>query len=189
MRTFLIAALLAAVALHASADPVDANAPAITARQQAVDTDEFRNPAIDMAGYLAVAQEAARHRATRRLSVAEFLRLSREPGTVVLDARSAQKYALSHVKGAVNLSFADIDVASLARVLPDRDARILIYCNNNFRNDEAAFPRKAARASLNLSSYIALYSYGYRNIYELGPLLDAKDSGLELVGSPQVSGR
>ena len=27
-------------------------------------------------------------------------------------------------------------------------------------------------ASLNLSTYIALYTYGYRNIYELGPLLD-----------------
>jgi hypothetical protein len=29
-----------------------------------------------------------------------------------------------------------------------------------------------ATASLNLSTYIALYTYGYRNIYELGPLLD-----------------
>jgi hypothetical protein len=33
---------------------------------------------------------------------------------------------------------------------------------------------------LNLSTYIALYSYGYRNIYELAPLLDVSTSKLEL---------
>lgn len=142
------------------------------------------NPAIDMPGYLAVAHEAAQHRSTRRLSAAQFLRMSREPGTIVLDARSREKYDLLHVKGAINLSFPDIDVASLARVLPDKNARILIYCNNNFRNDERAFPRKAATASLNLSSYIALYTYGYRNVYELAPLLDTDAPELELVSTP-----
>ncbi|HEY1381603.1 MAG TPA: rhodanese-like domain-containing protein, partial [Gemmataceae bacterium] len=120
--------------------------------------DPPANPAIDMDTYLRLSQEAARHRATRRLSEADFLRLSREPGTIVLDARSRQKYDLLHVEGAVNLSFPDITVESLKRVLPDKSARILIYCNNNFRNAEEAFPSKAPRASLNLSTYIALYS-------------------------------
>ena len=36
----------------------------------------------------------------------------------------------------------------------------------------AAFPTKLPSASLNLSTYIARYTYGYRNIYELGPQLD-----------------
>jgi len=140
------------------------------------------NPAIDMSGYLRVASQAARYRAQRRVDTAEFVRMSQEPGTIVLDARSAEKYALMHVKGAINLSFPDIDVDSLARVLPDKGARILIYCNNNFVNERRAFPTKNANASLNLSTYIALYSYGYRNVYELAPLLDAKNPGLELVG-------
>ena len=139
------------------------------------------NPAIDMPGYLRIASEAARYRAPRRVDVADFVRMSEEPGTIVLDARSAQKYGLLHVKGAINLSFPDIDVNSLARVLPDKNARILIYCNNNFVNEQQAFPTKTARASLNLSTYIALYTYGYRNVYELAPLLDAKNPGLELV--------
>jgi phage shock protein E len=141
------------------------------------------NPAIDMDGYLRVASEAAEHRATRRLSEAEFLRMSAEPGTIVLDARSKQKYDLMHVKGAINLSFPDIDVVSLKKTLPDKDARILIYCNNNFKNEEEAFPTKAPRASLNLSTYIALYTYGYRNIYELGPQVDPKDSRLPFEGA------
>jgi hypothetical protein len=141
--------------------------------------DAPANPAIDMQGYLALADEAAQHRASRRLSEAEFLRMSREPGTIVLDARSREKYELLHVRGAINLSFPDIDVASLERTLPDKHARILIYCNNNFAEAEEPFPRKQARASLNLSTYIALYGYGYRNVYELGPLVDLADSRLE----------
>ena len=35
------------------------------------------NPAIDMDGFLKVSAEAARHRNTRRLSEAEFIRMSR----------------------------------------------------------------------------------------------------------------
>ena len=141
------------------------------------------NPAIDMQGYLKVSNEAARYRATRRVSEADFLRMSREPGTIVLDARSKEKYDLLHVNGAINLSFPDITVASLAATLPDKNARILIYCNNNFVNNQPAFPTKMATASLNLSTYIALYTYGYRNVYELAPLLDADTTKLQLVAS------
>ena len=150
---------------------------------QVRDASPPANPAIDMPGYLAVAMQAADHRTTHRLSEADFLRMSRDPGTIILDARSKEKYDLLHVKGAINLSFSDISVASLAATLPDKDARILIYCNNNFLNNEQAFPSKMARASLNLSTYIALYTYGYRNIYELAPLLDAGATKLELVAS------
>jgi hypothetical protein len=141
------------------------------------------NPNIDMDGYLRVSKEAAEHRSTRRLTEAEFLTMAAEPGTIVLDARSKAKYDLMHVKGAINLSFPDIDVASLKKTLPDKEARILIYCNNNFQNEEDAFPSKLPRASLNLSTYIALYTYGYRNIYELGPRVDPKASTLPFEGS------
>jgi hypothetical protein len=139
------------------------------------------NPAIDMQGYLRAASEAAKHRESRRLTEEEFIRMSREPGTVILDARSAEKYRELHVKGAINLSFPDITVESLKTTFPDKNARILIYCNNNFVGAEKPFPTKAPTASLNLSTYISLYSYGYRNVYELGPLLDIKTSKLEFV--------
>jgi hypothetical protein len=137
------------------------------------------NPAIDMDGYLQVSREAAEHREPRRVSEEEFIRMSREPGSVILDARSREKFDELHVKGALSLPFPDIAVESLEAALPDRSARILIYCNNNFANAEGPFPAKIARASLNLSTYIALYSYGYRNVYELGPLIDLKASRLE----------
>ena len=141
------------------------------------------NPNIDMQGYLKAAADAASYRESRRLTEDEFIAMSREPGTIILDARSKEKYDMLHIKDAVNLSFPDITVESLKRVLPDRDARILIYCNNNFVGEQNAFPTKKAVASLNISTYIALYSYGYRNVYELGPLLDINKSRLEFVSA------
>lgn len=148
--------------------------------------DGLQNPAIDMAGYLGVAAEAARHRQARRVSEEEFLRMSREPGTIVLDARSRQKYDELHVKGAVNLSFSDIAVDSLRQVIPDKNTRILIYCNNNFTNAPGPFPTKLPSASLNLSTYIALYNYGYRNVYELAPLIDIESSRLPFASSGRM---
>jgi hypothetical protein len=141
------------------------------------------NPAIDMAAYLRVANEAAQYREARRVSEDEFMRLAEEPGTIILDARSAQMYRLLHVKGAINLNFSDIAIASLDECIPDKQTRILIYCNNNFKNAEKAFASKAPQASLNLSTFIALYSYGYYNVYELGPLVDIEDSKLTFEGS------
>ena len=142
----------------------------------------IQNPAIDMPGYLAVAKEAAVYRESRRVSEEEFIRMSGQPDTIVLDARSRTKFDELHIRGAINLSFPDITVDSLPQTIPSRNTRVLIYCNNNFTGARSAFPSKIARASLNLSTFIALYSYGYRNIYELGPLIDIKNTKLEFDG-------
>ncbi|MDX6500430.1 MAG: hypothetical protein QOG23_3690 [Blastocatellia bacterium] len=142
------------------------------------------NPAIDMQGYLHISAEAAKYRESRRLTEAEFIQMSREAGAVILDARSQEKYNELHIRDALNLSFPDITVESLKSTLPDKNTRILIYCNNNFVGAEKAFPSKSPTASLNLSTYIALYSYGYRNVYELGPLLNINTTKLELISSP-----
>ena len=164
----ICAALLAAV-LGSSARAADAPQPTASS---------IVNPAIDAGAYLRAAIEALRLREERRLSEADFIRMSREPGTVVLDARSRARFDELHVAGAINLSFPDIAIASLAQALPDKDARILIYCNNNFRNAERPFPSKLPSASLNLSTWVALYDYGYRNVWELAPLIDIEATAL-----------
>lgn len=143
------------------------------------------NPRIDMDGYLQIAGEAAAWRKSHRLSEADFIAKMREPGVIVLDARSAALFAERHIVGAINLSFPDISIPTLAQTLPDKTATILIYCNNNFANDAKAFPSKAPPASLNLSTYIALYGYGYRNVYELAPLLDVHSTAIPLVPKPE----
>lgn len=141
--------------------------------------EALANPAIDSARYVQAVRLATDYRAARRLTEDEFIALSRLPGTVILDARSRAKYDELHVRGAVNLPFPDIALDSLAQLLPDKRARILIYCNNNFANAPGPFPTKLPGASLNLATWTALYDYGYRNVYELGPLLDVKTTRIE----------
>ena len=68
-------------------------------------------------------------------------------------------------------------------MIPSKDAPVLIYCNNNFLN-AAAFPMKVAMASLNLSTFATLYMYGYKNVYELGPLVAIEKSKLEFESAP-----
>ena len=85
-----------------------------------------------MPGFLRVSLEAADARESRRISEADFIRMSREPKTIILDARSRERFDELHIKGAINLSFPDIAVDSLNAAIPDKSTRILIYCNNNF---------------------------------------------------------
>ena len=133
---------------------------------------------IDYQGFRGLTGEVEAYRAGRLVSLADFQRMAREPGTIILDARSADAFAAGHIGGAINLPFTDFTDQSLRAALRDPNVRILIYCNNNFVNNEEAFATKLPMASLNLSTYIALYTYGYRNIYELGPRLDPQKSKL-----------
>ena len=158
---------------------------ALTSLAQGQTGGRAANPSIDMQGFLRVSMQAAEHREARRISEADFVQMSREPGTIVLDARSPQRFNQLHVKGAINLSFPDIAVESLQKTIPDQNTRILIYCNNNFSGAEGPFPTKAPSASLNLSTYIALYNYGYRNVYELADTFELKASKLEFESSPR----
>jgi 3-mercaptopyruvate sulfurtransferase SseA len=146
--------------------------------------DPGPNPQIDMNGYLKVSQDAANHRQKRRVTEEDFIKMSKEPGTIILDARSKAMYDLLHIKGAVHLNFSDIAVDTLKEMIPDKNTRILIYCNNNFPR-QPAFITKMPTASLNLSTYIALYNYGYHNVYELGPTVDPKTSKLVLESTPK----
>jgi rhodanese-related sulfurtransferase len=141
------------------------------------------NPHVDMPVFLRDAKAAAAHRVDRVISQEKFLEMAAEKGTVVLDARSADKFAMLHVKGATSLPFTDFSEASLAKVLPDKNARILIYCNNNFDNAPIAMVGKAGGAALNLSTLVSLRTYGYTNVYELGGYIDVKQSKLPFAGT------
>jgi len=140
------------------------------------------NQLIDYPGFEKQVAEVGPLRAKRRITEAEFIRMAAEPGTIVLDARSAEMYQLLHIEGARNLSLPDMTEGDLARVIPSKETRILIYCNNNFANEQRAFTSKVAVASLNLYTFNALYSYGYENVYELGPLLDIGKTSLRFEG-------
>jgi hypothetical protein len=136
--------------------------------------DEIPNPLIDYAAFQTGVEHVGTVREKLRLTEREFTLMAREPSTVVLDARSAEKFTLLHVKGAKNLSLPDMTEEELAKIIPSKSTRILIYCNNNFTNEPGAFPAKNLAASLNVYTMNVLFAYGYTNVYELGPLIDIR---------------
>lgn len=143
------------------------------------------------------------HRAQRLVDLDTFLKMSREPNTIIFDSRSDFRYERIHIRGAKHLSFTDFTQDNLGKVIPDFDTRILIYCNNNFEGNPVDFaskiarplPRLDARAqnfasqakptmmALNVPTYINLYGYGYRNVYELDELVDVNDPRITFEGS------
>src|SRR5436190_22211698 len=87
------------------------------------------NPMIDYQGFLENASAVGKLRKERRITEAEFVRMAAEPGTIIFDARSDSKFAMLHVMGARHVSLPDITATELAKIIPDKAARILIYCN------------------------------------------------------------
>lgn len=131
---------------------------------------------IDYAGFQSLTAEAAPHRAERLVDIDAFNALRADPGTLVIDARSAEAFADGHIEGAVNLNFSDFTDEKLARVIGGKDRRILIYCNNNFTDDVAPVVLKRAPLALNIATYVNLYGYGYQNLYELDGAYDLDDA-------------
>ncbi|SDC67470.1 rhodanese-like domain-containing protein [Niabella drilacis] len=136
------------------------------------------------------------HRQERLVSLDDFLKMQKEPNTVLLDTRSANRYAGRHLKGALSLPFTDFTQTNLKRLIPDANTRILIYCNNNFQGDQVNFTTKTATPSaannhtpltlaLNIPTYINLFGYGYKNVYELDELVNVSDSRIQFEGAAQ----
>ncbi|MDZ4692463.1 rhodanese-like domain-containing protein [Terricaulis sp.] len=148
-------------------------APLAQAQQKVRPTTAAR---IDYQGFRGLAGEVEAYRADRLVSLADFQRMAREPNTIVLDARSADAFRQGHIDGAVNLPFTDFTDQSLAAALRDPNVRILIYCNNNFSNNSQPVILKRVELALNIQTFINLYGYGYRNVYELGDVVDFNDA-------------
>jgi hypothetical protein len=154
--------------------------------------------------FKALVAQVEAHRAKRLIDLNTFLEMSREPNTVVFDARSDFRFGRKHLKGAKHLSFSDFTVDNLRRLIPDTSTRVLIYCNNNFDGDQVDFAtkmmprfdeppraresqilgnRKPLMLALNIPTFINLYGYGYRNVYELGELVNIDDPRITFEGS------
>ena len=141
------------------------------------------NPLIDYKGFQKIVTDSAAERESHRLTERQFLQAIADTNAVLLDARTSAKYEMRHIHGAVNLQFTDFTADTLAQVIPTKGTKILIYCNNNFLGSPVSFATKAVSASLNVSTYTSLRSYGYTNIFELGPLLDVRSTAIPFEGT------
>ncbi len=80
----------------------------------AAQTLEIPNPLIDSKGFMRDTTEAYARRTKRRVTEKQFLKMAKDKGTKILDTRSAKKFKLLHVAGAVHLNFSDMTQESLA---------------------------------------------------------------------------
>lgn len=200
--------------------------------------------------------EVEKVRTDRLVNLETFNKLASEEHTIILDARSKDKYKNRHIKGAINLPFTEFTQDALENLIPNKDTRILIYCNNNFMGDQINFASKtfvppapssfsqdfsepapepktkrknkksgqlnlepiqqvnkqqqvqqvpaqqtaapivekvppinnspqnvkSVKLALNIPTFINLYGYGYKNIYELNELVNINDSRVEFEG-------
>jgi len=148
---------------------------------------------VDFDAYEKLAKEVKEYRKDRLVSLSKFLSLSKEKKTVILDTRSTEMYNRKHIKGAIHLNFADFTQFNLRLLIPDLNTRILIYCNNNIDEDPVNFATKSSRPkslnqkeitlALNIPTFINLYGYGYKNVYELADLVSVFSKAIEFEGT------
>ena len=170
------------------------------------DTPEYPKAKVNMEDYVGLVNLVHEHRKERLVGLEKFLEMSQEENVVIIDTRSKFRFDRIHIKGAVHLNFSDFTVANLQALIPSPDPTVLIYCNNNFDENQIDFTSKIApmpmeltripsgptlddmRAqirmqerllmlALNVPTFINLYGYGYRNVYELDELVDVSDPG------------
>lgn len=142
------------------------------------------SPLIDYQGYEKLARDVGPYRKKRLVSLDQFNSLARARGAIVIDARSESAFREGHIAGAINVPLPDFTAERLAQVIgPDTNRRILIYCNNNFRNNVRPVVTKALPLALNIGTFINLVGYGYRNVWELGEAVDLNDPEVNWVKS------
>lgn len=137
------------------------------------------NPQVDYAGFVLLTKDLQEYRSKRLVSLDQFVDLADTGNAIILDTRSAAAFQFGHIKGAINLPFSDFTEEKLRMILGDKNRPILIYCNNNFRDNIFPVARKSAPLALNIPTFINLYGYGYKNIFELNDVVLMTDPRLD----------
>jgi phage shock protein E len=183
MRLYLLgAALMLATPLYAQAEEPKADNP-----PQQVSPPWKGSPLIDYQGHIKLAKEAGAHREKRLIGWQEFQKRAAKPQyyerhySIILDTRDRSVFAAGHIKGAINLPLPDFDEGSLMKILgvdmggartlmmPLYEREILLYNGDALAGKPST---EEADIPLPLQSFIALYGYGYTNIYELNEAPD-----------------
>jgi rhodanese-related sulfurtransferase len=71
---------------------------------------------------------------------------------ILLDAREANEFEVSHLRNAIHVGYDDFDIATVTEILKDKSAKIVVYCSIGVRSEDIAEKLKQE---------------GYTNIYNL----------------------
>lgn len=82
---------------------------------------------------------------------------------VLLDAREAKEFNVSHIKNAVNVGFDKFDNTIVAKEISDKNATIVVYCSIGVRSERIGEK---------------LLKLGYKNVFNLyGGIFEWKNNG------------
>ena len=96
----------------------------------------------------------------KNVSMTEGLKIAKQnPEAIIVDVRRDDEYKAGHIPGAVLLTMETITADTAAKVLPNKNQQLLIYCRSGRRS------KIAAKTLLDLD---------YTNIIEFGGILDYK---------------
>ena len=94
----------------------------------------------------------------KNVSMAEGVKIAKEnPDAIIVDVRRDDEFKSGHIPGAVLLTLETITADTAAKVLPDKNQLLLIYCRSGRRSKIAANN---------------LLELGYTNIIEFGGIID-----------------
>jgi len=157
--------------------------------------NNYKKANVDFDAFETLVNEVKKHREERVINLDKFLEMNAVSKFIILDTRSERMYKQKHIKGAIHLNFSDFNQYSLLELIPNSETKILIYCNNNIEDDAISFMTKTVlpkiidkdiqelTLALNIPTYINLYGYGYRNVYELAELISVNDKRIEFEGT------
>ncbi len=82
--------------------------------------------------------------------------IAADPQAVIIDVRSEEEYEAGHLPRSISIPLGDLPLRA-ERALPNRDAKIFVYCGNGFQSKIAS---------------LVLIKMGYPNVMDLGSLQD-----------------
>ncbi len=128
---------------------------------------------IDYDAYYKKAGELSSLRKERTIGVNKLLEMKEDKKTIILDVRSKISYECSHIDGAINIPYSDIKEGTLKSIIPNKDTRVIIYCDNGI---EEMITRVMP---LSMQAFPLIYQLGYQNIYELESSIRSKPEDLK----------
>lgn len=157
---------------------------AANAQEDRLRSQTTTDVSIDYSGFLELVAEVEPIRNARLVDLDTFNEMKAEPETIILDTRSAFAYEMGHIEGAINLPFSDFTDEKLAKIIPSKTTRVLIYCNNNFSDNVNPIMLKRVELALNVPTFVNLWGYGYENVYELGSYTESTDPRVNWISAP-----
>ncbi|MDT7830811.1 rhodanese-like domain-containing protein [Flavobacteriaceae bacterium S356] len=103
--------------------------------------------------------------------------LQKLSNVIILDAREKREFSVSHLPNSVYVGYQYFDLKKVKKMLPDKNARIVVYCTLGVRSEDIAEKLKKAGYTKVLNLFGGIFEWknkGYR-------VLDVKNNETENV--------